>query len=154
MNKTGQTRTLREYDNLVTRVTFGYDTVDDYYRDACSACYIKKVRVPLLCLSALDDPITVAEGIPYDEIRYVWPQQHTTLSMAHGSAASIRTRFWPPPNVADTLGGSQDPGKCGRGAPSLCPNSVLPSSRYSCVQPKQPGSLVIDLLGEWLDPPL
>ena len=73
MNMVGQSRTVREYDNLVTRITLGYDTVDDCYRGVSSCCHVKEVRVPLLCLNALDDPIAVAECIPYDEIRYAWP---------------------------------------------------------------------------------
>ncbi|RUP36175.1 LOW QUALITY PROTEIN: hypothetical protein BC936DRAFT_138482 [Jimgerdemannia flammicorona] len=63
-------RTLREFDTAVTRVVFGYDTVNDYYRDASSSRFITRVRVPLLCLNAVDDPIAAGECIPYDECRF------------------------------------------------------------------------------------
>ncbi|RKP26823.1 Alpha/Beta hydrolase protein [Syncephalis pseudoplumigaleata] len=62
-------KTIREFDRYATSVLFGYDTVDDYYRDASSSRWITRVRVPLLCLNACDDPVTSIEGAPYDEIR-------------------------------------------------------------------------------------
>lgn len=43
-------------------------TVDTYYRRTCSADYLTKVAVPLLCFSALDDPICTNEAIPWDEV--------------------------------------------------------------------------------------
>ncbi|KAF7721357.1 hypothetical protein EC973_004838 [Apophysomyces ossiformis] len=61
--------TLREFDDACTRKLRDYDSVDAYYRDASSFRYIKSVRVPLLCMNALDDPIAPAECIPYDEIK-------------------------------------------------------------------------------------
>ena len=39
--------------------------MDAYYAGSSSALSIPAVRVPLLCLSALDDPIAPAEAIPY-----------------------------------------------------------------------------------------
>ncbi|RUS21234.1 Alpha/Beta hydrolase protein [Endogone sp. FLAS-F59071] len=63
-------RTIREFDTAVTRVVFGYDTVNDYYRDASSCRFITRVRVPLLCLNAVDDPIAKGDCIPYDECKF------------------------------------------------------------------------------------
>ncbi len=42
----------------------------DYYRDASSSRFITSVRVPLLCLNAVDDPIAPGECIPYDECEF------------------------------------------------------------------------------------
>ncbi|KAI8584065.1 hypothetical protein K450DRAFT_221313 [Umbelopsis ramanniana AG] len=67
--KVQNAQTIREFDDLVTRPMGGYDTVNDYYRDASSSVKVKKVRVPLLCFNAMDDPISPAESIPYDEIK-------------------------------------------------------------------------------------
>ncbi|KAG0171069.1 hypothetical protein DFQ28_010557 [Apophysomyces sp. BC1034] len=61
--------TLREFDDACTRKLRDYDSVDAYYRDASSHRYIASVRVPLLCMNALDDPIAPAECIPRDEIK-------------------------------------------------------------------------------------
>jgi predicted alpha/beta-fold hydrolase len=44
-------------------------TVNDYYRDASSCSYAKDVRVPMLALNALDDPIACRTSIPYDECK-------------------------------------------------------------------------------------
>ncbi|CAI7800401.1 unnamed protein product [Closterium sp. NIES-53] len=61
-------KTVRDFDVGLTRVSFGYPTVDAYYSDASSCRSIKDVRLPLLCVQALDDPIAPADGIPYEAI--------------------------------------------------------------------------------------
>jgi predicted alpha/beta-fold hydrolase len=62
-------QTIRDFDDACTRKMFDYTTVNNYYRDASSCRFIEHVKVPLLCLNALDDPISAAECIPYDEIK-------------------------------------------------------------------------------------
>ncbi|KAJ2961459.1 hypothetical protein NQZ79_g3277 [Umbelopsis isabellina] len=69
VDKVQEAQTIREFDDYVTRAMCDYDTVNDYYRDASSSVVIKNVKVPLLCFNALDDPISPAESIPYDEIK-------------------------------------------------------------------------------------
>ncbi|ORX78855.1 AB-hydrolase YheT [Basidiobolus meristosporus CBS 931.73] len=64
-----KSRRISEFDDRVTRVVFKYDTVDDYYRDASCARFIPDVRVPLLCLNAIDDPVAYHECIPYEACR-------------------------------------------------------------------------------------
>lgn len=48
-----------------------FQTVDTYYRRCSSASYVGNVMVPLLCISALDDPVCTREAIPWDECRSV-----------------------------------------------------------------------------------
>ncbi|KAI8049165.1 Alpha/Beta hydrolase protein [Syncephalis plumigaleata] len=60
-------KTIRDFDRYATSVLFNYDTVDDYYRDASCSRWVTRVRVPLLCLNASDDPVTSIEGAPYEE---------------------------------------------------------------------------------------
>ncbi|KAI8368470.1 Alpha/Beta hydrolase protein [Blakeslea trispora] len=67
--RTMAAKTIRDFDDACTRRMFGFSTVDNYYRDASSCRFIEHVKVPLLCLNALDDPIAAAECIPYDEIK-------------------------------------------------------------------------------------
>lgn len=43
--------------------------MDTFYRRCSSANYIGNVSVPLLCISALDDPLCTREAIPWDECR-------------------------------------------------------------------------------------
>ncbi|KAI8384369.1 Alpha/Beta hydrolase protein [Radiomyces spectabilis] len=61
--------TLRGFDDACTRKMFNYTTVNNYYRDASSCRFIEKVRIPLLCFNALDDPIVPESCIPYDEVK-------------------------------------------------------------------------------------
>ncbi|TMW59059.1 hypothetical protein Poli38472_007204 [Pythium oligandrum] len=58
-------KSVAEFDERLTCITFKYRDVQHYYSDASSNQYIGRVRVPLLCLSAKDDPICVAQTIPY-----------------------------------------------------------------------------------------
>eukprot|EP00741_Cyanophora_paradoxa_P012279 tig00020604_g11865.t1 len=64
-----RSRTVREFDDTFTRVLFGYESVDAYYRDASSAYYLKGVRVPLLAISDIDDPICSSSAVPYADCR-------------------------------------------------------------------------------------
>ncbi|GAA5952007.1 hypothetical protein JCM21900_000113 [Sporobolomyces salmonicolor] len=58
--------TLFEFDSLVTAPMGGYSTVAAYYRAASASNVIENVAVPFLSISALDDPIVDASGIPFD----------------------------------------------------------------------------------------
>ncbi|XP_016539021.1 embryogenesis-associated protein EMB8 isoform X3 [Capsicum annuum] len=64
-----KSRTVRDFDHSSTRVLADIETVDTYYRKASCASYIGNVMVPLLCISALDDPVCTREAIPWDECR-------------------------------------------------------------------------------------
>jgi predicted alpha/beta-fold hydrolase len=57
-------RTVREFDEAITRRTFGFASVDDYYRASGSAARLPSVMVPLLCVQAKDDPIAVDAAVP------------------------------------------------------------------------------------------
>ncbi|KAE8698824.1 Alpha/beta-Hydrolases superfamily protein isoform 2 [Hibiscus syriacus] len=60
---------LRDFDNHATRILGKFETVDTYYRRSSSINYIENVSVPLLCVSAMDDPVCTSEAIPWDECR-------------------------------------------------------------------------------------
>nr|KYP74742.1 hypothetical protein KK1_007434 [Cajanus cajan] len=60
---------VRDFDDHATRVVGKYESVDTYYRRCSSSIYVKSVAVPLLCISALDDPICTTEAIPWDECK-------------------------------------------------------------------------------------
>lgn len=60
------TRTVRGFDDTLTKVAFRYNTVDDYYNDAGSVKKLGTVRVPLLCINAEDDPISISSALPAD----------------------------------------------------------------------------------------
>ncbi|SAM03354.1 hypothetical protein [Absidia glauca] len=60
--------TLRQFDEAATRRIFDYASVHDYYFDASSSRKIEHIKVPLLCLNALDDPIAHHECLPVKEV--------------------------------------------------------------------------------------
>lgn len=60
-------RFLHEFDRAVQCPSWGYPTEQAYYRDASSTDSVLAVRIPLLAISAQDDPIVPDEGIPRQE---------------------------------------------------------------------------------------
>lgn len=62
-------KTVRDFDEAITRRSFGFPSVDAYYEASGSKRRLPGVGVPLLCVQAADDPIAVKEAIPYDAIR-------------------------------------------------------------------------------------
>ncbi|ESQ43657.1 hypothetical protein EUTSA_v10013194mg [Eutrema salsugineum] len=64
-----KSRSVREFDNYATRLVGKFETTDTYYRRSSSAQFVGNVAVPLLCISALDDPVCTREAIPWDECR-------------------------------------------------------------------------------------
>lgn len=64
-----KSRSIRDFDKHATCLVGKFETVDTYYRRCSSANYVGNVSVPLLCISALDDPLCTAEAIPWDECR-------------------------------------------------------------------------------------
>ncbi len=55
-----QIKTLRDFDRLITSRVHGYQTPDNYYRQASVGQHIHKLHIPTLLLSPLDDPV-----VPY-----------------------------------------------------------------------------------------
>ncbi|KAL7607989.1 embryogenesis-associated protein EMB8 [Lactuca sativa] len=61
--------TIREYDEGLTRISFGFKSVDEYLQKSCSADHIKNVQTPLLCIQARNDPIAPDRAIPREDIK-------------------------------------------------------------------------------------
>jgi abhydrolase domain-containing protein 1/3 len=57
-----QSRTIKEFDSRFTSKHFGFETVQNYYDAATLHVKIQKICVPLLCLSAADDPFQPLDG--------------------------------------------------------------------------------------------
>ncbi|POM81671.1 Serine protease family S33 [Phytophthora palmivora] len=57
-------RTVREFDDTLTSVLFNYKNADHFYEDASSDKKLRSVKVPLLCINAEDDPISVRTALP------------------------------------------------------------------------------------------
>ncbi|KAF0741326.1 hypothetical protein Ae201684_003438 [Aphanomyces euteiches] len=59
---------VSDFDEHLTRRAFGYASTSDYYRDASSNQYLKHIKIPLLLLTAKDDPICIHMATPYDDV--------------------------------------------------------------------------------------
>ncbi|KAK4802774.1 hypothetical protein SAY86_000977 [Trapa natans] len=64
-----KSRSIRDFDIYATCLVGKFETVDTYYRRCSSSSYVGNVAIPLLCISALDDPLCTREAIPWDECR-------------------------------------------------------------------------------------
>lgn len=58
---------LYEFDRAYQCPTWGYPTEEAYYRDASSSDSLLNVRIPLLAINAVDDPIASSLALPYAE---------------------------------------------------------------------------------------
>jgi hypothetical protein len=59
-----RSRTLREFDDVVTAPLHGYRDTDDYWTRASSKPLLRNVAVPTLLLNAADDPFLPAGALP------------------------------------------------------------------------------------------
>jgi predicted alpha/beta-fold hydrolase len=57
-------RTLFEFDEALTGPVHGFKGAEDYWAQSSSGPYVERVRVPLLLLSAEDDPFIPAACLP------------------------------------------------------------------------------------------
>jgi uncharacterized protein len=60
LNGFGPIRTVREFDDAITAPCFGFGGAEEYYEAAGAKKVISKVRVPMLMITAEDDPF-----VPY-----------------------------------------------------------------------------------------
>ena len=58
------TRTLREFDDLVTAPLHGFRDVDDYYTRASSKPLLREIALPTLMLNARNDPFLPGTALP------------------------------------------------------------------------------------------
>ena len=64
VDRVRRSATLFEFDGTVTASIHGFRDAPDYYARNSSAAFVPRVRVPLLLLSARDDPFIPASCIP------------------------------------------------------------------------------------------
>ncbi|KAI3702167.1 hypothetical protein L6452_27893 [Arctium lappa] len=62
-------RRVREFDTSGTCLVWKFDTADIYYRQSSCADYVGRIKVPLLCISSLDDPVCTKDALVWDECR-------------------------------------------------------------------------------------
>ncbi|GAX78860.1 hypothetical protein CEUSTIGMA_g6298.t1 [Chlamydomonas eustigma] len=61
-------KTIRDFDDAITIHSYGWESVDAYYAGSSSSLSIPHLKIPVLFLQALDDPIAPKEAIPYKDL--------------------------------------------------------------------------------------
>lgn len=59
-----RSRTLREFDDVVTAPLHGFRDTDDYWTRASSKPLLRRIEVPTLVINAKDDPFLPAQALP------------------------------------------------------------------------------------------
>jgi predicted alpha/beta-fold hydrolase len=101
-----RSRTVVAFDDAVTAPLHGFATADDYYARCSAGRFVREVRVPLLALAALDDPMVPRDCLPPPSIL---PAAMTLEATARGGhvgfveGAPWRPRFWAEARVAEFL---------------------------------------------------
>jgi uncharacterized protein len=109
LNGFGRIRTVREFDDAITAPQFGYRDAQEYYEAAGAKCVIDKIRLPLLLITAQDDPF-----VPFEATRASGVEKNPAIvfrAPEHGghcgfiSDESGRERFWAEQRVVEFCAG-------------------------------------------------
>ncbi len=108
----GKICTVREFDDSITAPCFGYRDAEEYYEAAGARKVVARVRVPMLMITAQDDPF-----VPYESflaalveenpaIQFVAPKHggHCGFISRYGGAE----RFWAEARVIDFCEGLRE----------------------------------------------
>lgn len=104
-NGIGPVRTVREFDDKITAPNFGFRDAQDYYEAVGAKKVVAQVRVPMLMITAQDDPF-----VPYALFERVNPGANPAirfLAPRHGghcgfiSHQSGPERFWAEQRIVD-----------------------------------------------------
>lgn len=88
-----QSKTIKEFDSHFTSKHFGYKDVHSYYAQATLHNKLHKIKVPLLCLSAADDPFQPLDAIP---IKAAEKSSHVAILItARGGHIGFLEGWWP-----------------------------------------------------------
>jgi predicted alpha/beta-fold hydrolase len=94
----GPIRTVREFDDAITAPSFGYRDAEEYYEAAGAKRVLERVQVPMLMITAEDDPF-----VPYVMFLAARVEKNPAIRFVgtpHGghcafiSATSGAERFW------------------------------------------------------------
>ncbi len=112
LNGFGKIRSVRAFDDAITAPCFGYRDAQEYYEAASARKVVSRVRVPMLMITAQDDPF-----VPYESflaalveenpaIRFVAPERggHCGFISRHAGVE----RFWAEARVVDFCEGLRD----------------------------------------------
>ena len=104
-NGFGTIRSVREFDDAITAPQFGYRDAQEYYEAAGAKKVVKEVRVPLLLITAQDDPF-----VPFEATRASGAGENPAITFEaprYGghcgfiSAEAGQQRFWAECQIAE-----------------------------------------------------
>jgi predicted alpha/beta-fold hydrolase len=93
-----RSKTFREFDDAATAPLHGFRDAEDYYTSSSSIRFLHAIRVPTLCLNAVDDPflppevLERAKSVASPSVEFI-----TTSSGGHVgfvAGAPWRARYW------------------------------------------------------------
>jgi hypothetical protein len=90
-NGSGPIRTVREFDDVITAPYFGFKDAEDYYETVGAKNVIGKVAVPLLLMTAQDDPF-----VPYESFLRARVKENPRVQFVapeHGGHCGFISRF-------------------------------------------------------------
>ena len=105
----GRIRTVRQFDDAITAPHFGYRDAQEYYEAAGAKCVIDKIRLPMLLITAQDDPF-----VPFEATRATGVEKNPAIVFVapkHGghcgfiSDQSGSERFWAEQRVVEFCAG-------------------------------------------------
>ncbi|MHB8502370.1 MAG: YheT family hydrolase [Candidatus Acidiferrales bacterium] len=107
-NGFGAVRSVREFDDKITAPQFGYRDAQDYYEAVGAKRVVAQVKVPMLMITAQDDPF-----VPYELFLRANPAQNPAVRFVapeHGghcgfiSNRSGAERFWAEQRIVEFCG--------------------------------------------------
>jgi predicted alpha/beta-fold hydrolase len=90
-NGLGPIRSVREFDDEITAPAFGYRDAEDYYEHAGAKSVVDGVRVPMLMITAQDDPF-----VPYASFLKARVEENACVNFVapkHGGHCGFISRF-------------------------------------------------------------
>uniref|UniRef100_A0A336M4K4 CSON011682 protein n=1 Tax=Culicoides sonorensis TaxID=179676 RepID=A0A336M4K4_CULSO len=88
-----QSKTIKEFDSHFTAKHFGFKDVDHYYTEATMHDKLHSIKVPLLCLSAADDPFQPLDALPLQDAE---TSSHVCFIVtARGGHIAFLEGWWP-----------------------------------------------------------
>ncbi|KAJ2082975.1 hypothetical protein H4R24_001169 [Coemansia sp. RSA 988] len=93
VRKISKSSTILEFTEEMTSKAFGYKSAKDLLDDSSCGRVLENIRIPMLFLNSLDDPICLQPLIPYDKLT-----KNPCLILAltdHGGHIGYMGKIWP-----------------------------------------------------------